>query len=182
MTGMPPCTITFRTVPREEDIEAIRSIVASTAVFRSDEIDVAVELIEERLRRGIASGYFFVFADEGNRTLGYTCFGPIACTVASHDLYWIAVAKEHHNRKIGSALMAETEKHIRTMGGKRVYIETSSRSDYQATRGFYLRHGYAVEATIRNFYDDNDDKVIYSRELREERSDPAGGHTDAISL
>ncbi|MBN1576952.1 MAG: GNAT family N-acetyltransferase [Chitinispirillaceae bacterium] len=164
---MPSPTISFRTVPCEADIVAIRSIVTSSDVFRPDEIDVAVELIEERLRRGIASGYFFVFAEEHGSPIGYTCFGPIACTVASHDLFWIAVAREYHGKKIGSALMDETEKHIRTLGGKRVYIETSSRSDYLATRGFYQRHGYAVEATIKNFYDDNDDKVIYSKELSE---------------
>ncbi len=158
-------SLTFRTMPREADIAAIRSIVTSTAVFRPDEIDVAVELIEERLRRGVTSGYFFVFAEEHGSTIGYTCYGPIACTVASHDLFWIAVAKEHHGKKIGSALMVETEKYIRIMGGKRVYIETSSRSDYLSTRKFYLKHGYTVEATIKNFYDDNDDKVIYSKEL-----------------
>jgi ribosomal protein S18 acetylase RimI-like enzyme len=158
-------TITFRTTPRQADISAIRSIVTSTAVFRPDEISVAVELVEERLHRGTASGYYFVFADVKDSTIGYTCFGPIACTVASYDLFWIAVAKEFHGQKIGSALIGETEKHIIAMGGKRVYIETSSRSEYQATRGFYLRYGYRSEATIKNFYDDRDDKVIYSKEL-----------------
>lgn len=157
--------IILRTDPEASDISAIRSIVTSTGVFRPDEIDVAVELIEERLRRGIASGYYFVFAEENGRVIGYTCYGPIACTVSSHDLFWIAVEKEQHGKKIGSALMVETEKRIRAMNGKRVYIETSSKSDYGATRYFYERHGYAVEAVIKNFYDDNDDKMIYSKEL-----------------
>ncbi len=164
---MSSAAITFRTIPGEADIIAIRSIVTSTGVFRPDEIDVAVELIEERLRRGVTSGYFFVFAEENGVTIGYTCFGPIACTVASYDLFWIAVKKSMHGRKIGSGLMEETERHIRTMGGKRVYIETSSRSDYVSTRQFYHRHGYRIEATIKNFYDDNDDKVVYSKELPE---------------
>jgi len=157
--------ITLRTDPEKSDIAAIRSIVTSTNAFRPDEIDVAIELIEERLSRGTASGYYFVFAEENDTPVGYTCYGPIACTVASHDLFWIAVDKNRHGKKIGSLLMAETEKLIRSMGGKRVYIETSSRADYDATRHFYHRHGYIVEAHIRNFYDDNDDKIIYSKEL-----------------
>lgn len=162
---MQPVELTLRTDPGESDITAIRSIVTSTGVFRPDEIEVAVELIEERLQRGIASGYYFVFAEENGRIIGYTCYGPIACTVSSHDLFWIAVEKEQHGKRIGSALMVETEKLIRAMGGKRVYIETSSRTDYGATRYFYERHGYAIEATIKNFYDESDDKVIYSKEL-----------------
>ncbi|MBN1307407.1 MAG: GNAT family N-acetyltransferase [Chitinispirillaceae bacterium] len=157
--------ISFRTVPCEADIEAVRSIVTSPGVFRPDEIGIAIELIEERLRRGIASGYHFVFAEENGAPIGYTCFGPIACTVASYDLFWIVVAKQYNGIKIGSALMVETENQIRTMGGKRVYIETSSRSDYGAARRFYQRHGYAVEATIKNFYNDNDDMVVFSKEL-----------------
>lgn len=158
-------SITFRTEPCLADVEAIRTIVTSTNNFRPDEVDVAVELIEDRLQRGTVSGYYFVFAEENGVTLGYTCYGPIACTVASHDLFWIAVRKDCQGKKVGSGLMVETEKYVKAMGGKRVYIETSSREDYQATRGFYLRHGYILEAQIKNFYDDNDDKLIYSREL-----------------
>jgi len=157
--------ISFRTVPRSDDAVAIGAIVQSTGVFRHDEVDVAVELIEERLKRGIESGYYFVFAEHAGVVVGYTCFGPIPCTVASYDLYWIAVAKDLHGKKVGTGLIGETERHIGTMGGKRVYIETSSRADYLPTRHFYTRHQYLLEATIKNFYDDNDDKQIYSKEL-----------------
>jgi ribosomal protein S18 acetylase RimI-like enzyme len=160
---MKPSDVVYRTVPCDTDIVAIRAIVASTGVFRPDEIDVAVELIEERLHRGIASGYYFVFAELAGVVAGYTCFGPIACTVSSFDLYWIAVAKELQGKKIGKGLMTETEKHIFTMGGRRVYIETSSKADYVATRTFYRAHKYSIEATIKDFYDINDDKVIYSK-------------------
>lgn len=163
--------LSYRTVPRSEDAVAIRTIVVSTGVFRHDEVEVAVELIEERLQKGIASGYYFVFAEQAGVVVGYTCFGPIPCTVASYDLYWIAVAKELHGKKVGAGLMGETEKHIATMGGKRVYIETSSRADYHATRHFYTRQQYLLEATIKSFYDDKDDKLIYSKELTPQ--DPA---------
>ena len=55
----------FRTEPKPDDIAAIRRIVASTGFFRPDEIAVAVELVEERLARGLeASGYHFVFAED----------------------------------------------------------------------------------------------------------------------
>ena len=158
--------IVFRTVPKSEDQVAVRSIVKSTGVFRPDEIDIAEELIEERLRRGIESGYYFVFAEQAGIVVGYTCFGPIPCTVSSYDLYWIAVLKQHQGKKIGAGLVAETEKHVATMGGKHVYIETSSRADYTDTRQFYLRQGYEQEALIKDFYDDGDDKLIYSKAVQ----------------
>ena len=33
--------------------------------------------------------------------VGYACYGPIACTVASYDLYWIAVDPQFQRHGIG---------------------------------------------------------------------------------
>jgi ribosomal protein S18 acetylase RimI-like enzyme len=57
------------------------------------------------------------------------------------------------------------EDRIKEMGGKRIYVETSSREQYRPTRSFYSRCGYQKEATLKNFYSPGDDKVIYLRVL-----------------
>ncbi|MCX7727084.1 MAG: GNAT family N-acetyltransferase [Chitinispirillaceae bacterium] len=158
-------TFTYRNIPRPEDILAIRSIVSSTGMFRPEEIEVAVELIEERLKKGEKSGYYFLFAENGNEVIGYTCFGPIACTVASYDLFWIAVKKEYQRKHIGEMLLKKSEEIIKSYGGKRVYIETSSRKDYLPTRNFYLKNGYIIETILKDFYDEKDNKVIFSKRL-----------------
>src|SRR3977135_447998 len=74
---------------RPSDSNAVRSIVDRTGFFRPDEVDVAVELVDEHLKRGTASGYHFVFAESEGVVVGYACYGPIVCTVSSFDLYWI---------------------------------------------------------------------------------------------
>lgn len=159
-------SIIYRTIPKREDIFAIRSIVSSTEKFRTDEIEVAVELIEERLKKGEKSGYYFLFAEkDSGEVIGYTCFGPIACTIASYDLFWIAVKKEYQGRNIGGELLKRTEELIKKNGGKRIYIETSSREDYLPTRNFYLKNGYVIETILKDFYDENDDKVIFLKRL-----------------
>ncbi len=55
------------------------------------EVEVAVELVQERLAKGLTSEYFFVFAEQDGKRRGLYLFGPIACTLASYDLYWIVV-------------------------------------------------------------------------------------------
>ncbi len=157
--------IELRCDVRADDREAVRWLVESTGVFSPVEIDVAVELIDDRIQRGQASDYHFVFADIDGRTVGYTCYGPIALTAASFDLYWIAVDKTLQGRKIGRLLLDRTEQLIRAAGGRQVYIETSNRGQYAPTRGFYLRCGYAQAALLKDFYADGDDKVIYERRL-----------------
>jgi D-alanine-D-alanine ligase len=162
---MGPNDLLFRYAVRPEDRQHVRRIVASTGFFNPAEIEVAVELVEERLTRGPASGYHFVFLERDGEVLGYSCYGPIAGTAASFDLYWIAVDQTNRRRGLGRVLMAETERLIRQAGGRRVYIETSRRAQYAPTRRFYDRSGYRVEAALKDFYGPGDDKAIYVKEF-----------------
>ena len=157
--------IDLRTTVTAADESQVREIVAATGMFRPPEVDVAAELVRIRLRDGAASGYEFVFAEQDGQVLGYACFGMNTVTVASYDLYWIAVRPNLQGRGIGQLLLAAVEERIAAAGGERIYIETSARPDYAPTRGFYERCGYALEAVLRDFYASGDDKAIFVRRM-----------------
>ncbi|MBU3932662.1 MAG: hypothetical protein KKF01_09520, partial [Proteobacteria bacterium] len=59
--------IVWREEPRPEDREAVGRVVRATGFFSEEESGIAVELIAERLAKGEASGYFFLFAEEERR-------------------------------------------------------------------------------------------------------------------
>ncbi len=158
----------YRTEVRPGDRQAVRAILESTGFFYPEEIGVAVELVEERLQRGEASGYLFEFAEVGGEVAGYTCYGPIACTRASFDLYWIGVRQEHRGAGLGRRLLSRAEGQIRRLGGQRVYVETSSRPQYEPTRRFYLACGYRLEAQLEDFYAPGDGKTIFLKVLEPE--------------
>ena len=160
-----PETWHLRDEVRPEDAAAVRDIVASTGFFRPDEVEVAVELVTERLARGDASGYHFVLMEDAGQVAGYACYGPIACTVGSFDLFWIAVHESRRGLGLGRVLMREAEARIAAMGGRRVYVETSGKAQYAPTRAFYEKFGYRQEARFAEFYDVGDDKVVYVRVL-----------------
>jgi len=153
--------ISFRTSVCEEDKDSIREILQSGGFFYDFEIDVAVELAEEYLQDGESCGYYFLFADINGKTVGYTCFGPIACTKYSYDLYWIAVHDNTRGTGLGKIMMRETEHMIKNLGGKNIYIETSGREKYIPTQKFYDSCGCELIATITDFYDEGDDKLVY---------------------
>jgi ribosomal protein S18 acetylase RimI-like enzyme len=155
----------LRTTVMGGDGDVVRDIIASTGLFRLDEIGIAVELVEERLRVGLASGYHFIFAEKGASVLGYSCYGPVPLTLNCYDLYWIAVRKEVQGSGIGKMLLARSEAAMFELGGRRIYIETSSRDLYLHTRRFYESCGYRAEATLREFYSPGDNKVIYVKPL-----------------
>jgi GNAT superfamily N-acetyltransferase len=159
-------SIHFRDDVRPTDRAAVRSLVVGTGFFRPDEVDVAVELIDERLAKGVASGYQFVFAEIDSVLAGYACFGPIACTTASFDLYWIAVEPSYQRLGIGRSLVNEVERQIAAAGGGRIYIDTSGKEQYAPTRAFYERNGFHCDARLKDFYAPCDDRVIYVKEIR----------------
>ncbi|MBI5014130.1 MAG: GNAT family N-acetyltransferase [Deltaproteobacteria bacterium] len=155
----------FREEPTAADRSVVRALVEGTGFFYPEEAEVAVELVEERLTKGVRSGYHFVFTERDGIMLGYACYGPIACTQASYDLYWIVVRQDLQGAGLGRALLARAEQRIGELGGTRVYVETSSRPLYDPTRAFYLRCGYREEARLAEFYGPGDDKVILVRAL-----------------
>jgi GNAT superfamily N-acetyltransferase len=149
-----------------EDCSHVQGICESSGFFYPEEVEIAVELVQERLKSGTESGYFFLFAEyEPGVILGYTCYGPIACTQGSFDLYWIVVGKAYQNQGIGRGLLAETEKVVSALGGRKIYIETSSRKLYLPTQGFYTHCGYSKEAILADFYAPGDSKIIYVKDL-----------------
>ena len=158
-------TVNLRETVHAGDVESVREIVSSTGFFAGHEVDVAVELVQERLARGPASGYFFLFAELVGRTIAYACYGPIACTVGSYDLYWIAVHTDYQRHGLGKLLVHATEERIAQAGGRRVYIETSGRPQYEPTQRFYERCGYDAEAVLAEFYAPGDPKIVYSKAL-----------------
>ncbi len=153
--------IILREEVRKTDPAAVREITESSGFFHKEEIDTAVELVDERLAKGEKSGYYFLFADVDGKTAGYSCFGPIACTASSYDLYWIAVHADQRGTGLGTRLLDKSEEKIKAMGGTRIYVETSSRPLYDPTRGFYLARKYWEEARLADFYGPNDAKVVY---------------------
>jgi len=154
-------TITFRDVPRPSDCAAVKNIIESSGFFYAHEIDVAVELLEIRLSEGENSDYKFIFAELNNEVVGYACYGQIACTKSSFDLYWIAINNNQRGNGIGKKILSEMYNKIKVLGGTAVYAETSERDLYIPTRKFYENCGYIKEAVIKDFYDKGDSKAIY---------------------
>jgi GNAT superfamily N-acetyltransferase len=159
--------VVYREEVRAYDRDAVRVLVASSGFFIPEEVAVAVELVEEHLVKGITSGYHFLFAEHADTVVGYTCFGPIPATAVSYDLYWIVVHQRYRGLGLGKILLAHSEHRIAHLGGRRIYVETSSREQYAPTHAFYRVCGYTVEAKLHDYYAPGDSKVIYVKTFAE---------------
>lgn len=153
----------LRSALRADDTAAVGRLIQSTGFFTAAEQMVAMELVTERLQKGAASGYEFWLVDCDHELAGYICYGPVPCTLASYDIYWIAVAPVQQGKGLGRLLMQHAETSIQHRGGKQIYIETSSRELYGSTRGFYLANAYREVSRLGDFYAPGDDRVTYAK-------------------
>ncbi|MFZ5608487.1 MAG: GNAT family N-acetyltransferase [Pseudomonadota bacterium] len=158
-------SLRWREAVRQEDIEAVRALVAATGFFTTQETAVAAELVAERVQRGPLSGYEFILAEEDGRLAGYACYGAIAGTDKRYDLYWIVVDRARQRGGLGRQLLARAEAAIARQGGAKVYVETSSTQTYAPTRAFYQAMGYGEAARLADFYRPGDAKVVYVKDL-----------------
>jgi ribosomal protein S18 acetylase RimI-like enzyme len=148
------------------DRPALQKILSSSGYFYDFEIEVALSLADETTDKGQdSSGYHWVRLLENGEVVGFACFGPNPSSVHSWDLYWIAIQEEQRQKHYGSVILKNAEERISSMKGKIVWIETSGRPLYAPTRHFYLKNGYELEATLREFYGPGDDKLVYRKVL-----------------
>lgn len=147
------------------DRAPLEELIRATGFFNAEEVDIALELVDDRLSQGEASHYRFLVGEIGGQVAGYACWGPIPGTAASADLYWIVVHPGHQGKGAGAALLAAAEAWMAEAGRTRVYVETSTRAQYAPTRAFYLACGYGAAAELADFYAPGDGKALFLKVL-----------------
>ncbi|HSS52671.1 MAG TPA: GNAT family N-acetyltransferase, partial [Thermoanaerobaculia bacterium] len=143
----------------------VEKLIRATGFFNAEEIEVAMELVDDRLAQGESSHYRFLVGEVDGEVGGYACWGPIPGSRESADLYWIAVHPSVQSRGVGAALLKAAEDWMSAAGRPRVYVETSTRPQYNPTRAFYLACGYHIAAELPDFYAPGDGKAVFLRVL-----------------
>lgn len=147
------------------DTDELVAIAAGTGVFKPLELVTLRELLGEYHAADEPGGHAAVTLERDGRPAGFAYFAPTAMTDRTWHLYWIIVRKAGQAKGLGSLLLGHVEDAARAAGGRLLLIETSGTDPYEPTRRFYLKHGYDREATVRDFYADGDDQVIFRKHL-----------------
>ena len=170
----------------------LTEIVRATGAFSDDEVAVALELFDETYpgigRRASATrseelpaaralpdarrttpehSRFLGAVTPDGELAGYACYGPTPATDRVWDLYWIAVHPAAQGTGSGTLLLSEVERRIADDEARMLVVETSSRSDYAGSRGFYARRGYLEAARVRDFYAPADDRILYVKRFHQ---------------
>ena len=144
------------------DRDRIRDILEGSETFTTEEVAVALSVIDDAVRCPELEDYtVFCAESEEGAVVGYICFGPIPMTDRCYDLYWICVDRSSKKTGIGSLLISRMESDLEQRKARHIYIDTSSSPPYDDARSFYERHGYRVVSVSPDFYCEGDDKIVY---------------------
>jgi len=150
------------------DREPVLAVLRSDGTFQIDEVDVAMELVDDVIARPDVDYSALVCEDAAaGRVLGYVCYGFTPMTTGTYDLYWIATHREARGRGVATRLVQAMEQKLGAAGARIVRIETSQSEAYGAARSFYARLGYAEVGRIRDFYKPGDDLITFAKSLDE---------------
>jgi ribosomal protein S18 acetylase RimI-like enzyme len=148
------------------DRTAFSSILESSGYFYDFEVDVALSLLDESIAKGQKeSGYYWIKIIDNDKIAGFAVFGPNPCTTHSWDLYWIAIHEQMRNKHLGAFLLKAVEESIEDKMGRIIWIETSGRPLYEPTQHFYIKNGYELHASLKNYYGVDDDKLVFRKEI-----------------
>jgi ribosomal protein S18 acetylase RimI-like enzyme len=150
---------------KQGDKDELRVILESTGFFYDFEVDTALGLVDETCAKGDEAGYFWMKIAEEGKVVAFATYGNNPCSVHSFDLYWIAVRNEARGKHYGRSLLDAIENDVRERGGKILWIETSGRNLYKPTEEFYIKRGYELAASLKDFYGPGDPKQVYRKEL-----------------
>jgi ribosomal protein S18 acetylase RimI-like enzyme len=146
------------------DRNELEQLVGRDGLFNSDEIAVALELIDAAIREP-GGEYRVLVAELDGAVRGYICYGPTPMTEGTWDLYWIATHPEARGRGVARGLVARMEAELRSLGARCVRVETSQQEAYGAAHQFYQAIGYPVIARLPGFYKPDDDLLILYKNL-----------------
>ncbi len=145
----------------EKDTNALKRVIDSNELFPSELLH---GMLEDYLNNKDSTDIWLTRLDNGIPVAVAYC-APERMTEGTFNLYLIAVHKDFQGKGIGSEMMSYVERLLEKKKQRVLIVETSALPEFELTRKFYDDLGYHREATIRDFYQDGEDKVIFWKKL-----------------
>ena len=144
------------------DTPALMALIDGTGLFPSHMLG---DMLSEHFADGPGRQDHFWVTDDEAGPVGLAYYAPERMTEGTWNLYLIAVHPDRQREGRGGRLLRFVEESLTARGERILLIETSGLASFEGVRTFYRNCGYEEEATIRDFYNAGEDKIVWRKVL-----------------
>lgn len=138
----------------------LKAVIDATGLFPAEMLD---EMTAGHFDGGSPSEIWLTVDEDGPVAVAYCASERM--THGTWNLLLIAVHPARQGQGVGAKLTRHIETTLAASGERVLLVETSGLPEFERTRAFYRRLGYAEEARIREFYRAGEDKIIFRKAL-----------------
>ena len=131
----------------QSDLPALKQVIDANNLFPGEMLD---EMTSHYFSAAPHNEIWLTFDKSGPAALAYCA--PERMTSGTQNLLLIAVHPAQQGQGIGSKIVKFLEEKLATSGNRLLLVETSSLPEFDATRQFYTKRGFHLEARIHDFY------------------------------
>lgn len=139
-------------------------LFSAVNLFNADELKFMSDLIDSYFDGTLGEGHHWIVNDDREIT-SVAYYAPESFAQNVYNLYFIGVMPNSQGKGIGSSMLQYVENQLKGLGQRLLLVETSGLPNFAKTREFYLKNNYEKEATIREYYKEGDDKVVFRKKL-----------------
>ncbi|MBE99502.1 N-acetyltransferase [Flavobacterium coralii] len=143
------------------DLNDLKNVVDSSELFPAEYLD---GMISEYFNNPQANDIWFTYVEDNKPVaIGYCV--PEKLTDGTYNLLAIGVAKDFQRKGIATAMMSYIEKTIEKLHGRILIVETSTNDAQAGAISLYKNIGYTHMATIKDFWSDGEDKLVFWKKV-----------------
>ena len=143
-------------------------VIRFIRLFDTDDARHARNYFEWYFKEGRRAGHMNLVAEERETVLGVGGFEP--AEDEAEDVFWISWFYVHPDQQgtgVGTKIMRAVSRGVAKAGGRKLYVDMSANKSYENARRFYDRHGFVLEATLRDYYSEGEDCLYLAKKVRQ---------------
>ncbi len=144
------------------DQAAILNIIRESGQFDDESLAYVENTLVQHLNSNSGEIWLTAHAEE---PVGVAYCRAEPVTSGTWNLLMLWTAKSQQRNGHGSDLIQHLENLLKAQNERLLIVETSGMPEFEAARRFYSKCGFKLEATVKDFFTDGDDKLIYTKSL-----------------
>lgn len=150
------------TKTKKEHRAPLLAIIAASGQFDPEGLAHVRSVLDAHFNKPEAAIWLTALDDE---PVGVAYCAPEPVTSGTWNLLMLWIKDGFEGCGFGKALVSKIEEELKARNARLFIVETSQLPEFEAARKFYESYGFELVAEVKDFFDDGDNKLIYTKPI-----------------